>query len=157
MLRGFYAQQDTKTPFWINVGENAVNIVLAVALVGAFGVTGLSAAFSVAYAVAAVLAFAVLHRRVGGLDVAGIGASLLRITVAAAAMGVVVWVVAGLVGGTATVGQALVRTTVGVVVGRARVRGLPPPGPGARAGVGPRRARPLGAPSRAVAVGGRPA
>ena len=70
-----------------------------------------------AYAVAAVLAFVVLHRRVGGLDVAGIGASLLRITVAAAAMGAVVWVVAGLVGGTATVGQALVRTTVGVVVG----------------------------------------
>ncbi len=47
VLRGFYSQQDTKTPFWINVGENAVNIVLAVALVGAFGVTGLSAAFSV--------------------------------------------------------------------------------------------------------------
>ena len=117
VLRGFYAQQDTKTPFWINVGENAVNIVLAVALVGAFGVTGLSAAFSVAYAVAAVLAFAVLHRRVGGLDVAGIGASLVRITVAAAAMGVVVWLVAGLVGGTATVSQAVVRTAVGVVVG----------------------------------------
>jgi putative peptidoglycan lipid II flippase len=101
----------------INVGENAVNIVLAVALVGAFGVTGLSAAFSVAYAVAAVLAFVVLHRRVGGLDVAGIGASLVRITVAATAMGVVVWLVAGLVGGTATVGEAVVRTAVGVVVG----------------------------------------
>jgi putative peptidoglycan lipid II flippase len=117
VLRGFYAQQDTKTPFLINVGENAVNIVLAVALVGAFGVTGLSAAFSVAYAVAAVLAFVVLHRRVGGLDVAGIGASLVRITVAATAMGVMVWLVAGLVGGTATVGEAVVRTAVGVVVG----------------------------------------
>jgi putative peptidoglycan lipid II flippase len=94
-----------------------VNIVLAVALVGAFGVTGLSAAFSVAYTVAAALAFVVLHRRVGGLDLAGIGASLVRITVAAAAMGVVVWFVAGLVGGTETVDEAVVRTAIGVMVG----------------------------------------
>jgi putative peptidoglycan lipid II flippase len=117
VLRGFYAQQDTRTPFWINVGENAVNIVMAVVLVGAFGVTGLSAAFSVAYAVAAVAAFAMLHRRVGGLDAGGIGSSLLRIVVAAAAMGVVVWLVAGLVGGTATVGEAAARTIIGVAVG----------------------------------------
>ena len=42
VLRGFYAQQDTRTPFWINLVENALNIVLAVALVGAFGVPGLA-------------------------------------------------------------------------------------------------------------------
>ena len=46
------------------------------------------------------------------------GASLVRITVAGVPRwGVVVWLVAGLVGGTATVSEAVVRTAVGVVVG----------------------------------------
>ena len=156
VLRGFYAQQDTKTPFWINVGENAVNIVLAVALVGAFGVTGLSAAFSVAYAVAAVLAFVVLHRRVGGLDVAGIGASLVRITVAAGGDG----------GGGVARRRPRRRHGHGEPSRRAhrrrrrgrraRLPGRPRAGPGPRAGIGPGRARPA-ARRRAVAVGGAPA
>ena len=37
MLRGFYAHQDTRTPFLINVGENVLNIVLAFALRRAVG------------------------------------------------------------------------------------------------------------------------
>lgn len=117
VLRGFYAQQDTRMPFWINVVENAINIVLAVALVGAFGVPGLAASFAIAYAIAALVAVAVLQRKVGGLDLAGMATSLARITVAGAAMGLVVWLVAGQVGGTATVGEAAVRTAVGVAVG----------------------------------------
>ena len=117
VLRGFYAQQNTKTPFWINLVENALNIVFAVALVGAFGVPGLSASFAIAYALAAVVALVVLQRKVGGLDMAGMGRSLARITVAGVAMGVVVWLVADMVGGTATVREAAVRVGVGVVVG----------------------------------------
>ena len=34
VLRGFYAHQDTRTPFVINVVQNVLNIVLAFALVG---------------------------------------------------------------------------------------------------------------------------
>ena len=45
VLRGFYAHQDTRTPFVINVGENVLNIVLALVLVGRYGVLGLGAAF----------------------------------------------------------------------------------------------------------------
>src|SRR5262249_26139712 len=117
LLRGFYAQQDTKTPFWVNLGENAINIVLAVALVGAFDVPGLSAAYAVAYLVAAVTAYVLLHRRVGGLPGRVIGTSLLRIGAAAAVMGIVVWLVAGQVGNTTTARGALLRSVVGVVVG----------------------------------------
>lgn len=31
-IRAFHARQDTRTPFWINVLENTLNIVLAVVL-----------------------------------------------------------------------------------------------------------------------------
>ena len=43
-LRGFYAHQDTRTPFVMNVVENLLNIVLALLLVGRYGVLGLGLA-----------------------------------------------------------------------------------------------------------------
>ncbi|MFM2071287.1 MAG: hypothetical protein RLZZ623_1550, partial [Actinomycetota bacterium] len=54
VLRGFYAHTDAKTPFKINLVENLLNILLAVVLVGRFGVLGLSASFAIAYAIASV-------------------------------------------------------------------------------------------------------
>lgn len=71
-LRGFYSHGDTRTPFVINCVENALNIALAVALVGRFDVFGLGLAFAIAYLVSAVIALEVLHRahgtpRLGGL------------------------------------------------------------------------------------------
>ena len=39
-LRGFYAQQDTRTPFLVNAIENGCNVVLALALFPALGVAG---------------------------------------------------------------------------------------------------------------------
>ena len=65
-LRGFYALRDTKTPFFINCFENALNIVFAALLYPHFGISGLAYAFSAAYAVAAVVALAVLRPRLGG-------------------------------------------------------------------------------------------
>ena len=65
VLRGFYAHDDTRTPFWLNVGENLLNIVLAVVLVGPFGVFGLGLALGVAYLISAVVAIIVLDRRHG--------------------------------------------------------------------------------------------
>jgi len=65
VLRGFYSHGDTRTPFFINVFENAVNIVLAFALVDRYGVHGLGLAFAVAYLVSAVVAVALLRSRHG--------------------------------------------------------------------------------------------
>ena len=53
---GFYAMQDTRTPFLLNCLENGLNIVLAIALYPAFGVEGLALAWSIAYIVAMVVA-----------------------------------------------------------------------------------------------------
>ncbi len=64
VLRGFYARGDTRTPFVINLIENAINIALAFALVDRFGVRGLGLAFGLAYLSGAVVALAFLKRAV---------------------------------------------------------------------------------------------
>ncbi|MCU1429716.1 MAG: murein biosynthesis integral rane protein MurJ [Actinomycetia bacterium] len=64
-LRGFYSLQDTRTPFVVNCFENVLNIAFALALYPHFGVQGLALAFSGAYAISAIGALALFHRRVG--------------------------------------------------------------------------------------------
>lgn len=64
-LRGFYSHGDTRTPFFINCGENALNVVLAVVLVGRYDLFGLGLAFALAYLVSSMVALEVLHRRYG--------------------------------------------------------------------------------------------
>jgi putative peptidoglycan lipid II flippase len=116
LLRGFYAQQDTRTPFFLNVLENTVNVVLAFALVGRFGVQGLAFAYSAAYIVAAVVTFIALRRRVGRLEGRRLVATTARIAAAAAVMGVAAYLASRVVG-SPTGGGAVVRLVVGVVVG----------------------------------------
>lgn len=102
LLRAFYARQDTRTPFAVNVAVNAAFVVAAVALFPAFDVRGIAAAHTVSYAVGAGLAAAVLGRRIGGLDWRRTTLETLRIAaaaaVAAAAMVGVLWGVDQLTG-----------------------------------------------------------
>lgn len=94
-LRGFYALQDTRTPFLVNCLENALNVAFAIVLYPSLGVQGLALAYSAAYTVAAVAALALLRRRIGGLDGARTGALYARAGVAGAACAVVAWPLAG--------------------------------------------------------------
>jgi putative peptidoglycan lipid II flippase len=75
-LRVFYARKDTRTPFFLNLAENAINIVLAFFEVG-LGVGGLGLAYSLAYLSALVGSLVVAQRRIGGI----IDARLLRMFV----------------------------------------------------------------------------
>lgn len=90
-LRGFYAHQDTRTPFVINLGQNALNIVLAFALVGPFDVLGLGLAFAISYLAAAVVTLLVLRIKVPTFPAFDVLTGLSRVVVAGAAMGAVVW------------------------------------------------------------------
>lgn len=65
LMRGYYALSDTKTPFKLNVVENAINIALAVPLTKMFGVGGLALSYSLAYCLSGVLTFYTLHKRMG--------------------------------------------------------------------------------------------
>lgn len=72
MLRGFYALEQTRLVFFIQCAIAATNIVAAVLLVAAASREGTSpalvAAYGTAYAVGSAISYAVLRRRLGGLD-----------------------------------------------------------------------------------------
>ena len=89
-LRGFYANHDTRTPFMLNLFENALNIVLAIVLVGPFGVAGLGAALGFAYLIAAVAAVVVVRQRwAPSIDVRAIAVSIIKWLTAAAGAGAI--------------------------------------------------------------------
>ncbi|SKB07091.1 murein biosynthesis integral membrane protein MurJ [Aeromicrobium choanae] len=71
VLRGFYALEDTRTPFWIQLAIAGVNIALAVALTtGAAPIevsTRLALAYGLAYTVGLAISATVLSRRIGSL------------------------------------------------------------------------------------------
>jgi putative peptidoglycan lipid II flippase len=116
VLRGFYAHQDTRTPFVINLIENALNIVLAVLLVHRYGVLGLGLAFALAYLASAAWALQILSYKVPGYDLGRIFASLGRMLLAAVLMAEVVWFVARAVGSNSGAG-ALARVLAGTLAG----------------------------------------
>lgn len=66
-MRAFYARKNTRTPFYLNLGENTLNVVLVLPMVALIGEPGLAAAYSIAYIIAAVVALVVLTRAVPGL------------------------------------------------------------------------------------------
>ncbi len=71
-LRCFYALKDTRTPFFVNVFENGLNVAFAFLLVDRWGIQGLVAAFSIAYSLAAVAALLAVRRRILHFDGAAI-------------------------------------------------------------------------------------
>jgi putative peptidoglycan lipid II flippase len=85
-LRCFYALKDTRTPFLVNVVENALNVVLAWLLLDRWGLEGIVASFSIAYTVAAVLALLAVKRRILRFDGAAVWHSFVRVCGAAALM-----------------------------------------------------------------------
>jgi putative peptidoglycan lipid II flippase len=117
-LRGFYAHHDTRTPFLLNVFENGLNIALALALEPWLGIKGLALAYSLAYAVAAVVAMSALHRRTGGGGgYAGVGSALGRMALAAAVMAAAVRLATGALPGAAPpVLEVIVGLGVGIPV-----------------------------------------
>lgn len=70
LLRGFYAFEDTRTPFLLAVCISGVNIALATAchllLPARWAVTGMAAAYAVAYAVGLLASAFLLRRRLEG-------------------------------------------------------------------------------------------
>ncbi len=110
-MRGFYAFQDTRTPFFLNLFQNGLQIALSFALLPFFGFGGVIAAFSIGYTVAAAVALVTLRTRAGGIGDRELAAGIVRHVVAAAAMGVSLLAVVGLVS------NAIAALVIGVVVG----------------------------------------
>ena len=116
MVRVLQAMQDTRTAFRIYLVENAINIVVGVALVGPLGVRGLALSVSIAYTVAAVIALSVVSRKDEGLGGHELATPVTRVLVSTAVMAVATVLTINVSG--ATSGLALLaRVTAAVVVG----------------------------------------
>jgi putative peptidoglycan lipid II flippase len=103
ILRGFYALEDTRTPFFITVAFSAVMLALAFPLFamvdgGGPQVAALALAYSLAYWVGLVLAWIILARRLGSMETGRTVWALLRTLIAGliAAGAMVLVTVAGL-------------------------------------------------------------
>jgi putative peptidoglycan lipid II flippase len=116
VIRVFYAHQDARTPFVINVVENIINIVLALLLVNRWGLLGLGAAFAVAYLVSALWAMQIVSYKVPGFELKPMLSGLYRMALASLVMAEAVWAISQLVGANAG-GGAVLRVVVGTVVG----------------------------------------
>ncbi len=90
VLRGFYANNDTRTPFWINLFENFLNIVFAILLVDQFDVLGLGLAFSLAYLISAFVALWMMQRKSPGFRASSLLISLIPILISACVMAICV-------------------------------------------------------------------
>jgi putative peptidoglycan lipid II flippase len=115
-LRGFYSLSDTRTPFVINAIENVLNVGLALALFPSLGVQGLALAWTGAYSVAAILALVMLGRRIPKPIDGSVGATVVRASVAAAALAIVASPLAGAIG-RATANRALVASAIAALAG----------------------------------------
>jgi putative peptidoglycan lipid II flippase len=117
VFRGFYALENTKTPFLINIFENALNIAIAVAL-ASMGAEGLAIAYAVAYTIAVFPALWALHKRVtfNRSEITDTLTSVARSLALAVAVGVVAAVAAQLVSSAQPLMQIVVAGLAGGVV-----------------------------------------
>ena len=124
-LRAFYALQNTRTTFLVNIVAVGVNVVIDLVLFFTlptpWKVPGLALGNSVAYLVGVVLLLQRLSVRIGGLGSRRILAAVGRMLVASLVMGVVAWLVvegAGRLLGHGSLGS-LVTVAAGVAAGLA--------------------------------------
>jgi putative peptidoglycan lipid II flippase len=160
-IRVLQSVQDLRAAFWLYVLENGINIVLALALAGPFGVRGVALSISIAYTVAAFVAMAHLRRRVKGLAGVTVSRHLSHVLLATAVL-VAAAVIGSDFSASESVAGLLVRVGVGAVVGAAAyvvaagvlarmAHGNQPAGRSRRRAVSAGRARPE---TTAEAVGG---
>jgi len=106
--------QDTRTPFLLNVVENAVNVATAFAFYEWRGVEGLAWSWTLAYAVGAVAALAALRRRLGRLDGRALLATTVRVVVALVPAGIVVVLIDRAIGDASFASSAAVLVAAGI-------------------------------------------
>jgi putative peptidoglycan lipid II flippase len=100
-LRAFYAMQDTRTPFLVNLWVNAslvvVDVVLFLVLPPEHRVLGLAAGHATSFAVGLAVCSRVLSRRIGGLDGGVVVRTVVRCLVAVVPAGLAAWPAAAVV------------------------------------------------------------
>jgi putative peptidoglycan lipid II flippase len=88
LARAFYSMHDTKTPFYIALVTEAVNIIAVIMLIGKFKILGLAMAFTLAAIVQMAILLFFLRLRLKNLDDRNILKSAAKIIFAAALAGI---------------------------------------------------------------------
>jgi putative peptidoglycan lipid II flippase len=115
-ILAFQSMRDTRTPFFLYLLENGLNIVLAFAFRNMLGAKGLALSLAVAYSVSAVAALLVLRARVGGLGGLVVARYVVRTVICSLAMAFVVALVLAGVGSGQGLGL-LERVVAAVIAG----------------------------------------
>lgn len=68
LARSFYAFHNTKIPFFVGIFSEALNLGIALALIGKFGILGLVWAFSISTIANMLLLFVILYKKIGNLN-----------------------------------------------------------------------------------------
>ncbi len=130
VVRAFYARRDTRTPFWLNLTQNVLNVAIMFPLTAALDAAGLALAYSLSYWVIVVVALLALHRAVrrDGGDEPGallgrVGLTALARSVAVAAVVAVALVATFELLRPASDDRALLEVVVGLAVGLASFAG----------------------------------
>jgi putative peptidoglycan lipid II flippase len=116
VLRVFYAHNDTRTPFALNVVENLINIVVGLVLVGRYGVPGLAWSVTIAYTFTLVLALFSLDNKLKGIRLRELLGNLARLALAAMLTGEVAWLASRYIGSETGAG-AVLRVAAGSIIG----------------------------------------
>ncbi|GAA1261969.1 murein biosynthesis integral membrane protein MurJ [Kitasatospora nipponensis] len=86
LLRGFYAYEDTRTPFsntvWVAASQATTALLCFLVLPAQWAVTGMALGYGASYAVGVAVAVPKLKRRIGGLDTARIAKTYARLAIA---------------------------------------------------------------------------
>lgn len=89
LAKSFYANQDTKTPFWAALISMVLNAVLAYLLMKPWGVGGLALAFSISSLVNLLILLIWLKKKIVGLERIFFSKSFGKVIVASAVLGIV--------------------------------------------------------------------
>lgn len=93
LLRGWYALEDTRTPFFLTIGFNVIMLAIMVpvfyAVPDSAKVVSMAASYSAAYWLILIVATWLLSRRLGGIETAATVRSLLALLLAGAVGGLV--------------------------------------------------------------------
>ncbi|MDQ1625158.1 MAG: putative peptidoglycan lipid flippase [Actinomycetota bacterium] len=118
-LRGFYALEDTRTPFLLQVGIASTNVLLALAayvvLPLRWKIVGVALSYSLTYLVGLAVSSYVLRRRIGGLDGSRVFRTYARLVAAAVPAAAAAYGVAHLV--TSHVGEGARGSLVALALG----------------------------------------
>ncbi|MFD9125892.1 murein biosynthesis integral membrane protein MurJ [Kitasatospora sp. NPDC059571] len=86
LLRGFYAYEDTRTPFsntvWVAACQAGTAVLCWLVLPAQWAVTGMALGYGASYAVGVAVALPRLKARIGGLDTARIAKTYVRLGIA---------------------------------------------------------------------------